>query len=236
MLPYNYFWISASLTTIPPRIETECKLTIDSLLSQVDEIIVSIPLNYRRFNKAIIPEYFFQIPYAEKVKLNLLMNDFGPATKYIGSVDSDGWIFVCDDDQEYSPVLISRMFSAVKRVGIYQNHYEHIRVKTSGGIIHGYVGNLVHSSLIKGLKSFSLPESAYFVDDQWMSIYCFKNTIPIYPSGIETYSEIFKVLQNNHEKLGTESLSGLNNRDEKVAELAKLFRVKFIAKGEIQDI
>jgi hypothetical protein len=157
-----------------------------------------------------------------------IVEDYGPATKYLGPAQlPDSWVFVCDDDQEYQADLVCKMKNRIKELGIYQNHYANISKKTSGGFIHGYVGNLLHTSLLKKLPEFPLPDCARFVDDQWMSIYCFKENIKIFPTAVESYSDIFKVLDNNHEKLGTASLSGLNNRDKKIEELEQMFNVKF---------
>jgi hypothetical protein len=229
-IPSEFFDIVVSLTSIPPRFADSCKKTIDSLMNQVDQIYLNVPKAYKRFGDFTIPNYLSEEPYKSKVTLVRLDRDFGPATKYVGALDKinpDTWVFVCDDDQEYSQNIISTMFRSVNNIGIYQNHYEHIKVKTSGGLIHGYVGLMIHSSLFKGLAQFPLPESAYFVDDQWMSIFCFLNQIPIFPTQLEYYHDIFKVLQNNHEKLGICSLSEINNRDQKVSELSKAFNIKF---------
>jgi hypothetical protein len=118
----------------------------------------------------------------------------------------------------------------VTQVGIYQNHYNSIREKTSGGMVHGYVGNLVHSSVLKGLRSFPLPECARFVDDQWVSMYCQLNSVPVMPTEVEAYADIFKVTENGHEKLGTHSLSGLGTRADRVRELEEHFGVSFLDK------
>ena len=223
------FPIVASLTTIPPR-ESECRATIDSLLHQVDHVYLAISSNYRRFGEYSPPEYLKQEPYASKVTV-CIGEDYGPASKYIGSTPPDDtWVFVCDDDQEYAPNIIDRMRSSVTQVAIYQNHYASIKEKTSGGMVHGYVGNLVHSSVLKGLRSFPLPDCARFVDDQWVSMYCQLNAIPVLPTDVETYAEIFKVTQNGHEKLGTHSLSGLGTRADRVQELEHFFGVSFLDK------
>ena len=79
--------------------------------------------------------------------------------------------------------------------------------------------------------SHPLPPAARFVDDQWMSIFFFLNSIPIRPSGVEPYSEIFAVLEGWHEKIGTDSLAGLNNRASQVAAIAEFFGVKFVEDG-----
>ena len=228
-IPREFFSVVASLTTIPPRIATECRLAINLLLHQVEHVYVSVSDTYKRFGEWEVPAYFSEEPYASHVTLHRT-EDKGPATKYLGALDiipSDAWVFVCDDDQEYHPDLILRMKRALSGLAVYQNHYEHIKLKTSGGLIHGYVGLLVHMSQLKGLQDFPLPPCAYFVDDQWMSIYCFKNEIPIKPTGVELYRDIYAVLQNAHEKIGAASLAGLQNRDEKVAELAAELGVKF---------
>ena len=228
-IPPNAFMTVASLTTIPPR-ETECRAAIDSLLHQVDHIYLAISTSYRRFGPYTPPPYLREEPYASKVTA-CISEDFGPASKYIGTTTPHNtWVFVCDDDQEYAPNLISRMKSSLRAIGVYQNHYHSIKEKTSGGMVHGYVGNLIHSSILEGLRSFPLPECARFVDDQWVSMYCQLNNIPVFPTEVEQYHEIFKVTENGHEKLGTESLSGLNTRADKVCELETYFGVSFLDK------
>jgi hypothetical protein len=117
--------------------------------------------------------------------------------------------------------------NSVTKIAVYQNHYESIKEKTSGGLIHGYVGLLVHASLLQDLPAFPLPPAAQFVDDQWMSIYCFLKGIQICPSGVETYREIYKVLDGWHEKIGAASLAGLQNRDDMVAALGREFGITF---------
>jgi hypothetical protein len=119
------------------------------------------------------------------------------------------------------------MKDSISRTCVYQNHYDSILQKTSGGLIHGYVGLLVHGSLLEGLKAFPLPEAAYFVDDQWMSIYCFLNGIAIHKTKAEHYVSIFETLDGWHEKIGEASLAGLHNREAMVAALAESFGVRF---------
>jgi len=228
--------VVASLTTIPSRIETSCRLAIDSLLNQVDHVYLSVPSYYKRFSQSIvIPDYFSEEPYKSKVSV-VICEDKGPATKYLGAlgkIPENSYIFFCDDDQEYCDNLISRMMQSVRPDAVYQNRYSIIQNHTSGGLIHGFVGNLVKASLLKNLPDFPLPDCAYHVDDQWMSIYYFLNNIPIKATGVESYREIYKVLENNHEKLGKDSLASLGTRDARVAELARFFQVKFVEKGAI---
>jgi hypothetical protein len=229
--------VVASLTTIPPRINS-CYLTLNSLIHQVDMIYLNVSYHYKRFGSLVLPEYLNKEPYLSKVKITYT-EDKGPATKYLGAlseISEDTWIFFCDDDQEYHNNLINNMVNRIIYKGVYQNRYYHIRNDTSGGIIHGFVGNLIHRSLLNNLLTFPMPEISKFVDDQWMSIYCFFEKIPIFPSGIEQYSDIYKVLENNHEKIGVNSLYSLGNRDKAIKDLADYFNVHFNTDGTIEII
>ena len=233
-IPGDTFRVVASLTTIPPRVES-CRLAIDSLLGQVDHIYLSVASTYMRFGDWIVPSYLQEEPYHSKVTV-VLTEDRGPATKYVGalaSIPDKPWMFICDDDQEYHPTLLDRMKAGIKDYAVYQNHYESIRQKTSGGLIHGYVGLLVHSTALDAMPDFPLPPSAYFVDDQWMSIYCYLRCIRVRPTTAETYQQIYKVLDGWHEKLGVDSLAGLHNRADKVREIEEFFGVEFTAGGGV---
>lgn len=220
--------IVASLTTIPPRFAL-CRKTLDSLIPQVDRIYLSIPESYARFPGAVqLPEFLAEPGYS-KVSV-VRCPDSGPATKYLGAlgqIPEDAWIFVCDDDQEYHPELIARSAAALKAPGAYQNHYRHIQNKTSGGLIHGYVGVIFHRSCLRELPEFPLPPAARYVDDQWMSVYCFKHGVEIYPTPAEAYPEIFQTLQDGHELHAPESLAGLLNRVQMVKELEDALEVRF---------
>lgn len=224
-IPSDRFYVVASLSSIPSR-QDSLKLAIDSLLPQVDEIILSIPNIYRRFNTTwLMPNYMNTAEYA-KVRVNRTY-DFGPATKYLGAIGTNSWVFVCDDDQQYHPTLIERMKQSLRSMSVYQNHYESILEKTSGGCIHGYVGLLIPSPLLQNIISFPLPPPAFFVDDQWMSIYCLTEGISILSSGVNEYKDIYKVLDGWHELIGIDALSQLNTRDDRVRELELYFRVSW---------
>ena len=234
-VPGEYLKVVASLTTIPSRIDTTCRLAIDSLLPQVDRIYLSVAREYKRFpGEWSLPAYLSEEAYA-KVEV-VWGEDLGPASKYLGAIDRispSTWIFFCDDDQEYSSLIIRDLSREARQIAVYQNHYAFIRELTSGGLIHGYVGNFMHSSFLQNLRTFPLPEAARFVDDQWMSIYLFKQGIPVLPSGLDWYQHIFSVLQDNHEKWSVDSLAELGNRADKVAELARMFDVIFLSNGDI---
>jgi len=238
-IPSCSLYTVASLTTIPSRISTYCKGTIDSLVSQVDHIYLNVASYYTRFQTSIIvPDYLQTEPYRNKVTV-VVCEDKGPATKYLGAlshISEHAWIFFCDDDQEYAPDLLQKMKDRIDSLCVYQNRYATIQKDTSGGLIHGYVGNLGHASLFKQLPSFFLPECAMHVDDQWMSIYCFLHNICIRPSGIEAYKDIFKRLENGHECIGSDSLFSLGTRAARVNTLATVFNIRFGMNGQIESI
>ena len=125
------------------------------------------------------------------------------------------------------------MLSRMVIYGVYQNRYSIIQQTTSGGLIHGFVGNMANVEMLNDLSGFSLPECAYHIDDQWMSVYYFLHNIPILPTGIEVYSHIYRRLENNHELLGTDSLASLGTREDRVKQLADHFNVDFLSLGNI---
>ena len=240
----EHITVEACLTTIPSRIP-KLKATIDSLKHQVSKINIHLCKSYKRF-----PEYD-ETKLESLIKIYLetddkndtdnveirFVEDYGPATKYLGfdntNYNSDNqWIFFCDDDQEYHPTLISRMVNQIKELGVYQNRYENVKTG-SGGLIHGYVGNLVHSSLIKTLLDFPLSDTARFVDDQWMSIYYFLSNVNIFPTGIESYGDIFKTLRDGYELIGVDSLASIGNRDTKIRLLEEEYCVYFLKEGRM---
>lgn len=237
-IPRDLFYTVASLTTIPSRISTNCRRAIDSLLTQVDHVYLSVAHFYKRFQTSVdLPSYFFVEPYVSRVTI-VFCDDKGPATKYLGAIDiipSNAWIFFCDDDQEYAPTLLKQMRSHIDGPHIYQNRYNIIQKTTSGGLIHGYVGNLGHASNFKKLSAFPLPECAYHVDDQWLSIYCFLHNVLVKPSGLEEYSDIFQRLEDDHECIGADSLFSLGTRDVRVKQLEEYFNVRFMSDGMLVE-
>jgi hypothetical protein len=233
-IPGTYLKTVAALTTIPPRFE-RVKNTIRSLINQVDQVYLSVSRYYGRFGETAPPD-FSQEEFKGKVTVVQSL-DYGPATKYVGSlkhIPDNYWVLFCDDDQIYAPNLIKQMTDSINLIGAYQNCFHYVR-NGSGGIIHGYVGNMFYKGLLNNLLKFQLPPCGRFVDDQWMSIYCFFNNIPIMPTPINTYQDTFAVLSNGYEQVGEAALAELGNRDEKVAQLAEHFKVVFIKGGAIQN-
>jgi len=103
-----------SLTSIPPRFAILQK-TVSSLLNQkgeAHEIRVNIPKAYRRF-----PEGSFSMPeLPDGVKLVVLDEDYGPATKILPTISAfrgtDRSIVYCDDDRLAHPNFVQNLIEA----------------------------------------------------------------------------------------------------------------------------
>jgi hypothetical protein len=218
--------VVGSLTTIPSRIAVDCRKAIDSILPQVSHIYLAVSENHSRFGPlGQLPDYLTEEPYVSKVTVTKCP-DYGAASKYIGSLSKipidDTWVFIFDDDQVYRSDLIERMMKNVSEIGAYQNRFHEIKEwcdsgkPNDGGLIRGYTGNLIHISLLREIMSFPIPLASFFVDDQWISILYHKLKIPIFPTGVETYDEVFAT---GYPLQGSNSLSKIGNRSEKVREL-----------------
>jgi len=224
--------VVASLTTIPPRLHT-CRFTLDSLLDQVDHLYLSVSKTYRRWPEPyVLPDYLFQPPYKDRVTV-VPCEDVGSIAKVLGPKDSlspHQWTFVCDDDQVYKPGLVQAMMSRVDALCIYQNRCEIFRGHTSGGLIHGYVGFLSQSSFWEGLE---VVEEGRCIDDQVLSAHAYRKGIPIRPTGLESYQDLYAVLDQGHEQAGVEALAALGTRDQAVIHLSEVLRLRFLRNGEV---
>jgi hypothetical protein len=225
--------VVASLTTIPPRLHTTCRATLDSLLDQVDHIYLSVSKTYRRWPEPyVLPDYLFQPPYRDRVTV-VLCEDLGSIAKVLGPqkvLEPTQWTFVCDDDQVYKPGLVKAMMSRVDALCIYQNRYEAIRQNTTGGMIHGYVGFLAHNSFWEGLE---VVEEGRRIDDQVLSAHAYRAQIPIRSTGLEQYEDLYAVLDQGHEQGGADALSALGTRDQEVMQLSEALRLRFLRNGEV---
>ena len=233
-IPGQYLKTVACLTTIPPRFE-RVKSTIRSLLNQVDQVYLSVSKYYSRFGPAALPDFSNEEDFSGRVTV-VESEDYGPATKYLGAlrcIPDNYWVIFCDDDQIYKPNMVRQMTNNIGHLGAYQNCFHYVK-SGSGGIIHGYVGNMFYRATLNNLQKFPLPDCGRFVDDQWMSIYCYYNNIQIMPTPLNNYQDTFAVLSNGFEQVGESALAELGNRNEKVAQLADYFRVVFAKDGEIQ--
>jgi len=243
--------VSVSITIIPPRFRNgTLKAFINSILNQtypIKNIYITIPNNYKRFKNFTDDELNEIKSYSDKIIINKHKID-SPLLKHIGTLDladDDEYLFIGDDDQEYHPELISKMVKGIYDVNaVYQNRY-HIVKHGTAGIVHGFVGLMYRKALINNFRTFPIPEQVW-TDDQLMSIYFHKHNIPINPSPINDFDDIYSYLNiHGHEKLGTGGDLCLsdetNKRDDEIKKLEKLYDVYFHmknnhnSKGRIYD-
>ena len=113
-VPYTKYVVS--LTTIPSRIK-KLKPVLDSYMNQTikpEKIILNIPREYMRF-----PEQQIQIPdYGPLVLINRTHEDYGPATKLLGTLgldlDPDTIILVSDDDNVKKPYWAKDLIRSIR--------------------------------------------------------------------------------------------------------------------------
>jgi len=189
--------VYASLTSIPSRMGL-IKKCLDSLLGQdygIEKIILTLPLkNLRQQNISYeIPKYLNEHPYKDKVIISRPETDYGPVMKYIGGkgiIPDHSLVFVCDDDQEYRPNLVSRLVSKYvkqeKPTVVASLCYRFLLTTT----VNGYGGLIFDSRLVdmlhtKVTNSTKRTRSAcQFVDDNWVSISCKKMGIKVKSLGL----------------------------------------------------
>tara|TARA_R110002074_G_scaffold8841_9_gene35823 strand:+ start:5256 stop:6011 length:756 start_codon:yes stop_codon:yes gene_type:complete len=105
-----------SLTTIPSRL-SKLQPVLDSYLSQSikpEKIILNIPREYMRF-----PGKQIQVPdYGPHVLINRTPEDYGPATKLLGTLglklDPDTIIIVSDDDNVKKPYWARDLIRSIR--------------------------------------------------------------------------------------------------------------------------
>ncbi len=105
-------WIVVSLTTIPTRIANMTRTLSTFDLSEVDEVLVSIPEVSGRTGKSYdIPKELLQI--SPKVRILEVPKDLGPITKMLPAAelyrDTKALIISIDDDSHYSKGMIPEM-------------------------------------------------------------------------------------------------------------------------------
>lgn len=239
--------MNISIATIPPRFNSLIK-SLRSFLTQtieVKNIYVNLPANFKRFEN-FTPEQEEQIKdISDKIVITKTPYD-SPALKYLGClpyVDKEDFIFIGDDDQEYHPELLEKMKDGIyNENAVYQNRF-HIVKHGTAGIIHGFVGLMMKAKVFENIKNFDLPKTCW-VDDQLFSIYFHKNNIPILPSPVNDFDEIY--LHTSHygtEQIGEGALCKMDlPRKKQIKELELMYGVFFLkknhhlSKGKIKDV
>lgn len=207
--------IIISLTTIPSRINL-IEPVLDSLINQTirpDMIYLNVPRRYNRFGIcAQIPEF---IQKKKIVKVFYLDKDYGPATKFIGSllnpdISENDIVLVTDDD------VIKLSHWASKLLLCHQPNkiccFE--ERKLGKEIIWGYLGFIFRKGIfdVKDMLKFfdKIKDNCYLVDDHWLTGYCHYKKIPIYNIPINRSHDVNKSGIKNVDSLV--SISGDDNR------------------------
>lgn len=220
-LPSKYFYIYASISTIPSRINNlSLQDAIISIINQVDKVYINISKNVdnkEKINELINDEN-------EKIIINYTEIE-SPFCKFDILKNNDySWIFLMDDDQMYNPFLIEKMFESMNEFGIYQNKYE-----LNG--IQSKFGYLFNSFFIceNDLYFFKkIPKDYYLLDNQWISYQCEKLKIPIYSTDLKLYENIFIDLENNKEKKGIDSISTQCNKKNLINQFENYLNIQIL--------
>jgi hypothetical protein len=225
-IPFHTFKTSACLTTILPITDDCCK-TVTSLLPQCDTVFICVPCE--EDIQIELPDCL-QNPSIHIVK----SKDYGSATKYLGAlaeIPANSWVFFGDTTYEYSDNLMERMSHVIDSVAVYQNNYRDILQTTSGGLIQSTTGHFIHTSLLHNLSQFPIPTCAYSTADQWLSIYCFKHTIHIHSTNIDSKNDIFK-----HQEECNEIVLQNDLQQHTIKELCDFFKVRFCHEEGLPDL
>lgn len=206
--------IYISMSTIPSRIDF-LKPVLESLLNQVippSHIYINVPLKYKRFNTPlVIPDWLEKLPTVSLYKID---NDYGPGTKFIGSlmnplIKPHDLIVITDDD------LIKKTHWLETLLRQHDNNRitSFVEKRLGRGIIWGYMGYIFQKKLInlQSLLVFfnNIKNTCFLVDDHWLTGYCNYSNIQIYNIPIKNNNQINQPITNNNSLV---NISGSNNR------------------------
>lgn len=158
-----------SLTSIPPRFG-QLPRVVANLLDQADRVIVTLPLEYRRFpGTHDIPD----LPGADVLRPAV---DHGPAAKVIHAAQAlrgkDVNLLYCDDDWAYSPGWAQKFLdrrAAHSGAVLAGSIYGAERLRMSGPpVAQGFAGVMIHPDWLDE-AALNPPPEAWGVDDIWLS-------------------------------------------------------------------
>lgn len=192
--------IIVSFSTIPTRIN-DIEPVLKSLNNQTlkpDKIYLNIPKKYKRFSEQLIKPSFLDKDEFENVKIFYMDKDYGPASKFIGTlinpdVKSDDYVFITDDDVEKKDFWIKTLYD--KYVSLKQTTIcSFVELNLGKAIIWGYMGYVLRKKMFNTndiLDFFGkIEDECFLVDDHWFTGYCKYRSIPIYNIPIRRHTEI----------------------------------------------
>lgn len=207
--------IMISLTTIPSRINN-IKPVIDSLCNQLIEptfIYINIPKKYNRFGEC--PEIPLFLKENSKVKINYLDIDYGPGTKFIGSlinkeIMDDDIIIITDDDTIKEKYWLCGLLLYYKYNGIIA--YEEKNLGKM--IVWGYIGYAFKKKIfdLNDMLNFynQVKDDCMLVDDHWLTAYIHYKKINIKTVSIDNSNLINSGIVKSNDSLV--NIKGSNSR------------------------
>lgn len=222
------------MTVIPSRVEN-LKHVLISLLTQTiqpDLIYLNVPKKYNRFDQKFVRPEFLNEKYFKKVKINYLDKDYGPASKFIGSLMNDkindnDLILITDDDLE----KVKDWAETLKK------YHENEKItcfeeKNLGKeILWGYLGYIFQKKIfnIDEILEFysNIKEECNLVDDHWFTGFCHYKKIQIYNIPIMTYEDVNKDFSHGGSKNSLVRLAGENSRAHASEKCRKIIKEKY---------
>jgi len=188
-----------SLTTIPSRLKKINK-TLESLKNQTlraDKIFINIPIYYKRFPNTKVSNNFISKIKEKNIEV-IRCEDFGPATKLMGSlnkVKKYKCVIILDDDHIYNKNILKILISNFKKN---QNCYSFFSNKIFNiDIAQGADSFLINTKFLNGIKNFyrifvEKNKNLFLDDDFWISLFLQK----IKKKKIINLIEVFKKKTN----------------------------------------
>ena len=202
-----------SFTTSPTRIN-KCEIMLQSILNQTrkaDLIILNIPKIFQRTGE----EYNIPKNFSDKITINIIDRDFGPATKIIPTIKylndnqyniNDTCIIYLDDDikymnrmiESYEKTILNNDNTVWGAIGFdfIDNKIKHkIKHNSKCSIIEGYAGVCVKLSIFENdffeyIEKYINDIDCRLSDDVILSNYYHKKNIKINIISIPKYYSI----------------------------------------------
>ena len=222
------------MSTIPSRISV-IEPVIKSLINQTlkpDYIYINVPKKYKRFNEKIEKPLFLDKEEYANVHLFQMENDYGPACKFIGTlenphVDNEDFVCITDDDvikhKDWLSTLYNK-FITLKGTSI----CSFVELNLGNNIIWGYLGYIFKKNMLNldSILEFydQIEDECFLVDDHWFTGYCHYKSIPIFNIPIKRQSEINTPLDASDSLV---RLKGENNRRDVSERCRKAIHDKF---------
>ena len=222
-----------TFTTIPSRIKT-LKKTIESIEQQTlkpNKIYLNIPYKYHRFPNSKILDIDIKNLESKLLEVSRC-NDFGPATKIMGSLEKvkkyDCSIIIDDDhiyDNKFCEIFINAFEKERKNYSFYLQKIFDIKMAqcADGFLIDNQNLDLIERFYYKYVKD---NKNLFLDDDLWISIYLQK----IKSSKIENLIDIFK--NETGKNVVYDIHTTIDALSEKVHNPKKFFNRRKIAKIE----